>query len=295
MCVYLNHSVSSFPPRFLVAEGPLPCDALLTNGRAVVDESMLTGEAVPIGKSPFEGSEEIDPLRHSGHLLLSGTKVKSVKPHSIAVVYRTGFRSSKGQLIASLLDSKEGSLGFFSDAMYVILFMFVLASFVYLGAAHALKKLGAPDSLIVLKYLDAITIAVPPALTTCLIVATSIAIKRLNAQSIFVSDNSRINWAGTVRIACFDKTGRLFFAIVRRLVPSELTDCGQSGTLTTDQLNFEQLVEPKVHGVDFPKDAYLLSHEVMSACHGLCLVDGQVTNLAQLHPELSQLNPKLYP
>jgi cation-transporting ATPase 13A3/4/5 len=198
--------------RFIVQDSTvLPCDAVLIRGRAVVDESMLTGESAPVSKVPFNLSErqeidsEIDPLKHSGHILFSGSKVKKVTPDAIAVVYRTAFRSAKGKLIASLLETKEDSLGFFSDALYVVGFMFLLASFLYVWASTYLKRLGASDSLIVLKWLDAITIAVPPALTTCLIVATSIAIKRLNLNNIFVSESSRVNWAGTVEVACFDK------------------------------------------------------------------------------------------
>ena len=245
--------------RIVVREGsPLPCDAVLISGRVVVDESMLTGESAPITKTPFDVSQnegkDVDVLKHSGHILFSGTKVKKVSQNSVAVVYRTGFRSSKGQLIASLLGSKEDNLGFFSDALYVIAFMFLLASCLYLWASMYLVNLGASSDLIVLKYFDSITIAVPPALTTCLIVATSIAIKRLNERNIFVSETSRVNWAGTVEIACFDKTG----------------------TLTSDELKYEAVTLPEdLPGYPPREHALQLCEEVMATCHSLSLVDGK--------------------
>jgi hypothetical protein len=62
---------------------------------------------------------------------------------------------------------------------------------------------------IVLKYLDLITIAVPPALPACLTVATTIAISRLAKHDIFVSNPSAIAAAGHLNVICFDKTGTL--------------------------------------------------------------------------------------
>jgi P-type E1-E2 ATPase len=242
--------------RFLVKEEmSMPCDAVIFQGRVVVDESMLTGESAPISKTPFDllekKGEDIDALKHSGHILFSGTKVRKVTPGAIAVVYRTGFRSAKGQLVASLLVTKEDSLGFFSDAMYVIVFMFFLASLLYLWASSFLKDLGASDSLLVIKWLDSITIAVPPGLTTCLIVATSIAVKRLASKSVFVSETSRVNWAGTIQVACFDKTG----------------------TLTTDELCFDGVTLPKnVPG--YPENAAAICEELMATCNSLSIVNG---------------------
>lgn len=64
-------------------------------------------------------------------------------------------------------------------------------------------------SFIVLKYLDLITIAVPPALPACLTVATTIAIARLARHDIFVSSPSAITAAGHLNVICFDKTGTL--------------------------------------------------------------------------------------
>lgn len=60
-----------------------------------------------------------------------------------------------------------------------------------------------------LKYLDMITIAVPPALPACLTVATAIAVSRLQTHDIFVSNPSAVALAGHMDVLCFDKTGTL--------------------------------------------------------------------------------------
>lgn len=206
--------------RFLIKFGTsLPCDAVLVSGRVSVDESMLTGESVPVNKTPIElsvfqgaiDSEDIVLSKLPGNVLFSGTRVlltsgsgasnaDSPESHSqpagdcIAVVYRTGFRSAKGQLISTLLNPKENFMSFFSDALWVILFMAVLCTSLYIWSAVYLRENEASWSDICIKYLDAITIAVPPALTASLTVATGISINRLRNRDIFVSESTRVNW-----------------------------------------------------------------------------------------------------
>lgn len=68
-----------------------PCDALLLSGDAIVNESMLTGESVPVSKIPAkdetlralsreskQGSSEIDSDL-AKHYLFSGTKIIRVR------------------------------------------------------------------------------------------------------------------------------------------------------------------------------------------------------------------------
>ena len=221
----------------------VPCDLVLIEGRVVVDESMLTGESVPVSKSPIEltglgggaadqtatlsamsillpdptlqlGAEGEDAVvdiavKRAGSVLAGGSKIKACIGDCVAVAYRTSFRSTKGQLVSMLLNPREGFANFFSDALWVILFMIVLTTAIYIYVAIVLKGMGASDGEVALKYFDAITVAVPPALTACLTIATAIAIERLKLKQIFVSDTNRVNFAGVISAACFDKTGTL--------------------------------------------------------------------------------------
>jgi cation-transporting ATPase 13A2 len=108
-----------------------PCDALLLCGDAIVNESMLTGESVPVSKVPVkdenlrimsreakQGSSEIDSDL-AKHYLFSGTKIIRVRagarpswapaseePIALAMVTRTGFNTTKGALVRSMLFPK---------------------------------------------------------------------------------------------------------------------------------------------------------------------------------------------
>ena len=298
--------------RFLVVEGSvMPCDSVLVSGRVVVDESMLTGESIPVakvtvelkglgGKSKFstitkgslketatnslndrlqkldsrgedEDGPEIDiAAKRSGSVLFGGTKVKACYGgECIAVVYRTGFRSGKGQLVSSLLNPKEGFLSFFADALWVILFMLLLTTALYIYVALTLKNMGATDDEIALRYFDAITIAVPPGLTASLAIATAISIGRLKEYNIYVSDTSRVNWAGTISAACFDKTGTL----------TEENMNFQGASISSKVLTASE--DAKAHelylvdrGPDI-SDLPSICIELMATCQSLSIVDGQ--------------------
>jgi magnesium-transporting ATPase (P-type) len=83
--------------------GVLPCDLALLSGEVIMDESMLTGESVPISKSPARDDDlaTLDPYKVSISLkfmLFSGTRVvRSRGPTAgkvpVAVVLRTGMAS----------------------------------------------------------------------------------------------------------------------------------------------------------------------------------------------------------
>ena len=62
---------------------------------------------------------------------------------------------------------------------------------------------------ILLRALDLITIAVPPALPATMAIGTSFAINRLLKTEIFCTSPPRVNICGKLNIMCFDKTGTL--------------------------------------------------------------------------------------
>lgn len=55
----------------------MPCDAVLLTGNCILNESMLTGESVPVTKTPVPSSNDIiyNAKEHARHTLFCGTKV----------------------------------------------------------------------------------------------------------------------------------------------------------------------------------------------------------------------------
>ncbi|KFP81420.1 putative cation-transporting ATPase 13A2, partial [Apaloderma vittatum] len=122
----------------------VPCDAALLTGECMVNESMLTGESVPVMKTPLlAGSQAAStlysPEEHRRHTLFCGTQVIQAKSYVgkevLAVVTRTGFCTAKGDLISSILYPKPVSFKFYEDAVKFVLFLAVLA---FIGTLYSI-------------------------------------------------------------------------------------------------------------------------------------------------------------
>jgi len=315
-----------FPGDYIMIENgmTIPCDAVLVYGRVVVDESSLTGESVPVTKTPILSSsvtgsvgaaldlskrqpDDVEignkavldsdslctcdqiSLKRSGNVLFAGTKVRALHGDTcIAVVYRTGFRSAKGQLIASLLNPKDAVASFIADASKLVFCMLIFTTIMYLFIVILFIKFKVKREIIFLKYLDAITIAVPPALTACLTVSTAISVSRLQKLDVFVSETSCVNIAGSITAACFDKTGTLTEERLDFQGGCIVQDKGkdQVSAKGGDNNGFV-VVEKKNHEI-FDGNKDILCHELMASCHNLAILDGEAPNGDPL--EVEQLN-----
>ncbi|XP_069776141.1 polyamine-transporting ATPase 13A3-like isoform X3 [Narcine bancroftii] len=198
----------------------LPCDVVLMNGAVVVDESMLTGESVPVTKTPLPDLCDVgthtDPVfrlrDYKRHVLFCGTLIIQVRPYERfvkAVVIRTGFLTSKGQLVRSILFPKPVDFKLFRDARRFIACMVMVAvlGFVYTVVVSSVHE--EPISEILLKSFDVITIVVPPAMPAAVTVGMVYAQRRLKGQGIHCISPHRINLCGQLDLVCFDKTGTL--------------------------------------------------------------------------------------
>ncbi|XP_041061868.1 cation-transporting ATPase 13A2 isoform X2 [Carcharodon carcharias] len=193
----------------------VPCDAALLTGECMANESMLTGESVPVMKTPLPDQDvNYSPEEHKRHTLFCGTRVLQSKNYSmdhqvVAVVVRTGFSTAKGELISSILYPKPLGFKFYKDAVKFIIFLAVLALIGDIYSIVILERQKVSVGRLVKRVLDLITIIIPPALPAAMTVGTIYAQNRLKKYGIFCISPPRINICGKLKLICFDKTGTL--------------------------------------------------------------------------------------
>lgn len=199
---------------FVVESGmQVPVDAVLMCGGCLVNESMLTGESLPINKTelpPDGGAEAYVPALHKAHTLFRGTEVVQNRSQKTrALVVRTGFCTAKGDLIRSILFPNESQFQFYRDGLRFLAFMSILAVLGFVYTVVMMWHFGVDAGDIALRGLDLVTTVVPPALPAAMTVGTIYAVARLKKRKIFCISPPRVNVAGKVKLVAFDKTGTL--------------------------------------------------------------------------------------
>uniref|UniRef100_A0A452E3Y4 ATPase cation transporting 13A2 n=1 Tax=Capra hircus TaxID=9925 RepID=A0A452E3Y4_CAPHI len=194
--------------------GLMPCDAALVAGECVVNESSLTGESIPVLKTALpEGPAPYLPEAHRRHTLFCGTLILQARafvgPHVLAVVTQTGFCTAKGGLVSSILHPRPLSFKFYKHSMKFVAALSVVALLGTIYSIVTLLRNRVPLGEIVIRALDVVTVAVPPALPAAMTMCVLYAQSRLESQGVFCIHPQRINLGGKLRLVCFDKTGTL--------------------------------------------------------------------------------------
>ncbi|XP_030616553.1 probable cation-transporting ATPase 13A4 isoform X2 [Delphinapterus leucas] len=249
----------------------MPCDAILIDGSCVVDEGMLTGESIPVTKTPLPKMDSSVPWKtqseadYKRHVLFCGTEVIQARGACSgtvkAVVLQTGFNTAKGDLVRSILYPKPMNFKLYRDAIRFLLCLVGTATIgmIYTLCVYVLS--GEPPEEVVKKALDVITIAVPPALPAALTTGIIYAQRRLKKRGIFCISPQRINVCGQLNLVCFDKTGTL-------------TRDGLDlwGVVPCDRSGFQE-VHSFASGEALPWGPLSAA---MASCHSLILLDGTI-------------------
>ncbi|KAM5163816.1 putative cation-transporting ATPase 13A4 [Mantella aurantiaca] len=249
----------------------LPCDCILLKGNCIVNEGMLTGESIPVAKTPLDNAKDSLPWKvHSGedykrHVLYCGTEVIQATPSGCtpvtAVVLHTGFNTAKGDMVRSILYPKPMNFKLYRDAFRFLMCLVIIAiiGFIYTVVLFAVK--GATVRDIIVKALIVVTVAIPPVLPAAVATGIMYAQKRLKKKKIFCISPQRINVCGRINLVCFDKTG----------------------TLTEDGLDLWGIVpvcESRFQKVHMFTSENSLSWSpllgAMACCHSLIILDGKI-------------------
>ncbi|XP_052286292.1 polyamine-transporting ATPase 13A3-like isoform X2 [Dreissena polymorpha] len=251
------------PPKGCV----MTCDAVLLGGTVIVNESMLTGESLPVTKTSIvvgEASEVYSPQNHNRSTIFAGTRVIQTRYYGgckvLAVVVRTGFSTAKGELVRGILYPKPLGFKFYRDAFRFVMFLALVALIGMGYSVYTHIELHASPEKIIIRVLDVITIIVPPALPAAMTVGTVYAQSRLKKKQIFCISPPRINFCGRLNLFCFDKTGTL---------TEDGMDLGR--VLPVKNGSFQPSVSDPSH---LEREELLIG---MATCHSLTIIDGEIS------------------
>ena len=271
----------------------IPCDSLLLAGDCIVNESMLTGESVPVSKQPATDDSlrllnlkaPTMALEVAKNFLFSGTKIiRARRPQdgpddeavALAKVVRTGFNTTKGALVRSMLFPKPSGFKFYRDSFHYISVMAAVAGVGFIVSFVNFVRLKLAWHLIIVRALDLITIVVPPALPATLSIGTNFALSRLKKKQIFCISPQRVNVGGKLDVICFDKTGTItedgLDVLGVRVV-------NQTAMKFGDVLQNVQALLPKLAFTRTSTENDRIQRAVlhtMATCHSLRDVDGDI-------------------
>ena len=121
-------------------DSTLPCDLLLTDGAAIVNEAMLSGEYTPLFKESIKlrpSAEKLQPegldknsILHGGSFVLRVTKPENpiipIAPDNGALAYvtKTGFETSQGCLVRrKILSTEQDTPGIIEVFLLILLIL----------------------------------------------------------------------------------------------------------------------------------------------------------------------------
>lgn len=194
----------------IVNEGDrIPADAvLLESGHLSIDESLLTGEAVPVRKAIFEA--EAHPSRRDGEdqpFLYAGTLIVSGK--GLARVTATGRTSELGKIGASLESITQAQSSIQRETRRFVRGLALLGGLLCLGVVLVLGLLEQSWLKGVLSGLTLAMAILPEEFPVVLTIFLALGAFRLSRVHVLTRRNQTIETLGAVTVLCTDKTGTL--------------------------------------------------------------------------------------
>jgi H+-transporting ATPase len=171
----------------------VPADIKIVSGSILVDQSMLTGESVPIeavaGTVTYAGAQV---RRGEAIGLVTATGATTYFGRAAELVRVAHFESSEEKAVFGLVRN----LTFLNAAILIWLVTYALV-------------LRLPPSQIILLVLTALISAVPVALPATFTLAAALGSRVLAAKGVLLARLTALNEAATIDVLCADKTGTL--------------------------------------------------------------------------------------
>ncbi|MGF3053688.1 heavy metal translocating P-type ATPase [Microbacterium sp. YY-03] len=173
--------------------GSVPADGRIVDGRAAMDESMITGESKPVTRGEGETVTAGTVATDSGlRIEITATGDDTALAGINRLVAEAQNSSSRAQRIA--------------DRAAALLFWFALAAAVVTAVVWTL--VGDPDAAVV-RSITVLVIACPHALGLAIPLVVSIATERAARGGVLIKDRLALESMRQVNAVLFDKTGTL--------------------------------------------------------------------------------------
>ena len=175
----------------------------------VVNETMLTGESVPVPKRPDTLPTEPKSVYESHNLCFSGTSV--VGGDAIALILETGAHTEMGTIARLTVETtKESEFSKGIDRFSRFILRMILVTLVFIFVANLLIKGESADVTELVIFSIALVVSVvPEALPVVTTVSLSRGALELAKQGVIVKRLTAIEDIGGIQVLCSDKTGTL--------------------------------------------------------------------------------------
>ena len=226
-------------------------DCVVVRGNAIIDESSLTGETMPIQKFSCPVTDQIrspEEAENKKYYLFAGTSVlqttgapegerpEKVVDGTLAVVTAVGANSIRGQLIRGLVFGAPLKSTLFVELKYSIgiLIVIALVDFFSLNAQFEMSM----SSMLTALY--SIVGLINPLMSVALLAGEMKSASRLkkgdgkSQPKVFARDVHRLTIAGKTNMVLLDKTGTItksgldFYGVVPASQVDKVIDCTKS-------------------------------------------------------------------
>jgi len=230
----------------LVSGALIPADLrLLAANEFVADESLLTGESVPVEKDTATLVADDAPLAERCNMLYAGTTVLSGRV--TGVVTTTGAATEVGRIAAALARRRVvqpplvARLARFSRIIGIV----TLVSIVLIGAVQLAQ--GVPLVTVFLVAVALAVAAIPEGLPAAITIALAVATSRMARRGVIVRALPAVEGLGACTVIASDKTGTLTCneLTVKRVLlfgdaaPDTTVDIGGEGYLPIGEVTTE--------------------------------------------------------
>ena len=180
---------------------------LLIAGNITLDESLLTGESMPVSKTSAPLREPQNSLAEQNNMVFMGTLVTGGQ--GLAVVVATGAGSELGKLQA-MLDQTQSPKTPIEKQLARVGDQLVLMCLAICGAVFLIGFLRGQGFLSMLRTSIALAAAaVPEGLPAAATTTFALGIKRMREDKVLIRNLEAVETLGSVQVICLDKTGTI--------------------------------------------------------------------------------------